>query len=82
MANRVNHQDIVKRLIATKSVDFKAIGSTFAELAPALSATDEPWETFCGTMRIFIRIFILRGGFGSPVESLGELRGVAEELKG
>ena len=83
MANRVNHQDIVKRLIESKSVDFKAIGQAFAEIAPGLSLADEPWEGFCGTMRTFIRLFIIRGGgLGNPVENLGELRGISGELKG
>ena len=35
MAHRVNHQEIVKKLIETKAIDFHAIGSTFAEVAPA-----------------------------------------------
>jgi hypothetical protein len=36
MANRVNHQEIVKRLIDAKAVDFAAIGKAFAEAGPSL----------------------------------------------
>jgi hypothetical protein len=83
MANRVNHQDVVKRLLENKAVDFGAIGKAVAELGPAMSMADEPWEGFCGTMRIFIRIFIIngpRGPFGNPVENLADLGNVAKEL--
>jgi hypothetical protein len=82
MANRVNHQDIVKRLVDTKAIDFKAIGATFAEVGPALSLADEPWEGFCGTMRTFIRVFIIHGPVLGNVEGLADLRAVAGELKG
>lgn len=82
MANRVNHQDIVKKLIDTKAIDFKAIGATFAEVGPALSMADEPWDGFCGTMRTFIRIFIINGPSIGGVEGLADLRGVAGDLKG
>jgi hypothetical protein len=83
MANRVNHQDVVKKLLDAKAVDFGAIGKAVAELGPAMSLADEPWESFCGTMRVFIRIFIIRGPgprFGNPVENLAELGNVAREL--
>lgn len=83
MASRVNHQEIVKKLIDTKAVDFKAIGQTFAEVGPGLALSDEPWETFCGTMRIFIRVFIIRGPiFENQLENLADLRTVSGAMKG
>ena len=39
--------------------DFKAIGNVVAELGPSMALADEPWEGFCGTMRTFIRLYIL-----------------------
>ncbi len=81
MANRVNQQDIVRKLIESQAVDFKAIGAAFAEVGPALALADEPWEGFCGTMRTFVRLFILSGPLSGPVEELGRLRTVAGELK-
>jgi hypothetical protein len=60
MASRVNHQEIVKRLLDTKAVDFAAIGKTVGEIGPAMALADEPWEGFCGTMRTFIHVYILR----------------------
>ena len=89
MANRVNHQDVVKRLLDSKAVDFKAIGNVVAELGPVISMADEPWESFCLTMRIFIRIFVIHGPHGpvfvgpgprNPIENLGTLANVAKEL--
>lgn len=83
MANRVNHQETVKRLLDAKAIDFGAIGKAVAEIGPSISMADEPWETFCGTMRAFVRIFVIHGPVGgNPVEDLGALRGVANELKG
>jgi hypothetical protein len=66
------HQQIVKRLIDSKAVDFAAIGKAVAELGPSLATADEPWENFCGTMRVFIRIYRLRE-VATPVENLAEL---------
>jgi hypothetical protein len=81
MAQKANHQDLVKKLLDTKSVDFAAIGKVVAEVGPALSLADEPWEGFCGTMRYFVRIFIINP-FPGPVENLPGLRAAAGELKG
>lgn len=86
MANRVNHQEIVNAVLKSKSVDFAAIGKTFGEIGPSLSLADEPWESFCGTMRYFIRVFILNPFPGGPLagqfQDLSQLREVAAELKG
>jgi hypothetical protein len=81
MAARINHQDLVKKLIENKSVDFKAIGQTVAELGPSLAMADDPWDVFCGTMRTFIHLYVLPHG-GNPVENLNQLRGIAGEIKG
>ena len=51
MSNRVNHQEIVKKLLDAKVVDFSAIGKTFAQIGPSLALADAPWEGWCGTMR-------------------------------
>ncbi len=83
MANRINHQEVVKKVLEMKAVDFAAIGATLTELGPALALGDEPWDGFCGTMRTFIHIYVLPGTRGAPsVENLGQLRGVATELQG
>jgi hypothetical protein len=72
MANRVNHQDIVKRLLDSKAVDFAAVGKAVTELGPSMALADEPWEGFCGTMRYFIHLYRLPGPFagGNPVEQV------------
>lgn len=81
MANRISHQEIVKKLLDTKAVDFGNIAKVVAEVGPTISMADEPWDGFCGTMRRFVHIFILNPGVtGNPVENLGQLRGVAGEL--
>jgi hypothetical protein len=74
------HQEIVKKLLDTKAVDFAAIGKAVAELGPSLATAEEPWEGFCGTMRIFIHLYRVNTP-GLPVENLGELSGVAEKLR-
>jgi hypothetical protein len=85
MATRINHQEIVKTVLDSKAVDFAAVGRLMAEVGPGLALADEPWESFCGTMRMFIRIFILNPpGFpyGNAFGEFGQLRDVAGELKG
>jgi hypothetical protein len=82
MATRLNHQEIVKKLLDSKAVDFTAIGKMVAELGPGMSLADEPWENFCGTMRRFIRVYVINPGFDNPVENLGALNTAARELKG
>jgi len=82
--NRINHQDVVRRLLDSKTVDFAAIGKVVADLGPTLSVADEPWEGFCGTMRYFIRFYIItppRGG-GPTVEDLGGLRNASSNIAG
>jgi hypothetical protein len=82
MAARVNHQETVKRLLDSKAVDFAAIGKAVAELGPSLSLADEPWEGFCGTMRYFIRVYIVNPRAGvTNVEDLGGLRSATTELR-
>jgi hypothetical protein len=82
MSNRVNHQEIVKKLLDAKVVDFTAIGKAVAEIGPSLSLADEPWEGFCGTMRTFIHILIIHPTVGGVnVENLDALRGAAGELR-
>lgn len=68
MARRVDHQEIVRRVLEEKGVDFAAVGRIVAEVGPSLSLADEPWEGFCGTMRTFFHCFIVRGG-PVPVET-------------
>jgi len=85
MARRVSHQDIVQQVLDTKAVDFAAIGKLVSQVGPTLSVADEPWEGFCGTMRMFIRIFILNPPWPppwGPFADLGQLRNIAGELKG
>jgi hypothetical protein len=81
MANRINHQEIVKRALDTKAVDFAAIGKMVAELGPVVSMADEPWEDFCGTMRFFVRFYILNPRPGGNVENLDALRGATGGLQ-
>jgi hypothetical protein len=84
MSQRLNHQEIVKKTLDSKAVDFAAIGKVIAELGPSVSLADEPWEVFCGTMRFFIRHYIVNfhGPLGGgPVENLGALRAAAGEIR-
>lgn len=71
-----NHQEIVKKLLDTKAVDFTAIGKMVADLGPSLSLRDEPWENFCLTMKLFLHVYRRPYPFpwpNWPIESLGKL---------
>ena len=59
MANRVNHQEIVRKVLDEKAVDFAAVGRVVAEIGPSLSLADEPWDGVCGTMRYFFHCYII-----------------------
>ena len=81
MAVRLTHQDVVKRFLDAKAVDFGAIGKAVSELGPSAALADDPWDIFCGTMRRFVRVYVLDGPRGPVLEELGALRGAAGELK-
>lgn len=80
MANRISHQDVVKRLLDAKTVDFAAVGKAVADLGPSMSLADEPWDIFCGTMRRFFHVYILNLPGRPQVDDLGGLRGAAGEI--
>lgn len=81
MAKRVDHQQVVQKLLDDKAVNFKAIGDALATLGPSLALAEEPWDGFCGTMRTFVHVYRLNG-FNNPVENLAKLESVAQELQG
>jgi hypothetical protein len=60
MGTRVSRQEVVKKFLDTKAVDFAAIGKVVAEIGPSLAMADEPWEGFCGTMRTFFHCYIIQ----------------------
>jgi hypothetical protein len=86
MAHRIGHQEIVKSVLDAKAVDFDAVGKVVAKIGPTISLADEPWEVFCGTMQLFVRVFRLDPPIGFPPRlgsalDLSQLRDVAAELK-
>lgn len=81
MSNRVSHQEVVKKLLDSKAVDFNAIGKIVSEVGPSMALADEPWEGFCGTMRYFIHIYRIYNP-GVPVSSLPELGAATREIVG
>jgi hypothetical protein len=72
-----NHQEIVKKLLETKAVDFAAVGKMVAELGPSLSLAEEPWDGFCGTMRTFFHCYIINNP-GVNVENPTALRNATQ----
>ena len=70
-----SHHEVVKKLIDNKAVNFDVIGKIVAELGPTLALSDDPWENFCGTMKMFIHLY--RRPFHGPylpIENLENLR--------
>ena len=73
-------REIVSTLIETKAINFQAIGEALAKHGPSMAFVLDGEEGFCGTMRYFVRTFILHG----PVVQLPDLSGlrqVAGELR-
>ena len=81
MVKRVDHQEVVQALLESKAVDFEAIGSTLARMGPALAASDEPWESFCLTMRMFVWTYRFPGPRGPILDDLAALRDESSELR-
>jgi hypothetical protein len=82
MVKRVNHQEVVEQLLESNAINFEAIGSTIAKLGPELVVADEPWESFCLTMRIMIWVYRFPGPRGPVFGDLDILRDQASELQG
>ena len=80
MVKRVDHQEVVGQLLESKAIDFEAIGNTLARLGPQLAMTDEPWESFCLTMRMMIWVYRFPGPRGPLVTDLEALRVESSEL--
>jgi len=76
------HQEIVKSIISSKAVDFEAIGRVVSQLGPGLAVSEEPGDAFCGTMRVFIRLYRLNMSETTPLENPAALGNVAGELRG
>lgn len=76
------HKEITKSILDAKIVNYEALGKTFSSLGPALALRDDPWETFCGTMKFYIRIFRLPPiGPGSHVlDRLERLENLGNQL--
>jgi hypothetical protein len=81
MVARVNHQEVVAALLESKAIDFDAIGATVAKLGPQLAVADEPWESFCLTMRMMIWVYRIPGPRGPGLDDLGALREHSSELR-
>jgi hypothetical protein len=82
MVARVNHQEVVAALLESKAISFDAIGSTIAKLGPDLAVSDEPWESFCLTMRMMIWVYRIPGPRGPILNDLEALRDQSSELRG
>ena len=75
-------RQVVAELIDSGAVNFEAIGAAVAKFGPsaALDGWGDDW--FCGTMRLFIRIYRLPGPLG-PLGDIGALREeIGQELRG
>ena len=77
-----NSRDITKKLVASKLVDYGALGKMVTELGPQLALLDDPWENFCGTMRYFIRVYRLPpiGSRVPELDHLDRLMGLDKQL--
>lgn len=80
--NRVNHQEVVGQLLESGAINFEAIGQTVSKQGPSLVMSDEPWESFCLTMRIVLWVYRFPGPRGPILGDLGGLRDQATELQG
>jgi hypothetical protein len=79
----LTHQDVVKRMLESKAVDFEAAGRMLAELGPQVALwgdRDDPWENFCQTIRFFFHIYRRNPRDVMAVEDLAQLRDAVGKL--
>jgi hypothetical protein len=82
MADRIDHQHVVTQLLESKAIDFEAIGNTVAKLGPSLALQEEPWDSFCLTMKMMVWVYRFPGPFGGPIGDLAALREQSSEIRG
>ncbi len=82
MVKRVDHQEVVNHLLESNAINFDAIGGTISQLGPSLIVSEEPWESFCLTMRIVLWVYRFPGPRGPILDDLGGLRDQTSQLRG
>jgi hypothetical protein len=78
MNNSELHNQIVRRVIETKAIDFGAVGKVISEFGAAAALSDDD-DLFCLTGPHMIR-FLRPTGAANTVETLPALRALATEL--
>lgn len=76
----IRNEEIGRRLIASKAIDFKAIGTLVAELAPELAVSGIGHRIVLVGRPVILACILQAGEFGERVGILGDL-GVSEALK-
>lgn len=75
-------REIVQDLLDSGAVNFQAIGATVSKFGPSVALDGWGDDWFCGTMRMFIRLYRLPGPIG-PLGDIGVLREqIGPELRG
>jgi hypothetical protein len=75
-------REVVAELIDSGAVNFEAIGAAVAKYGPSVALDGWGDDWFCGTMRLFIRLYRLPGPRG-PLGDIGALREeLGQELRG
>jgi hypothetical protein len=76
----MKNEEIGRRLIAAKAIDFRAIGNVVAELAPELAVSGIGHRIVLIGRPVITACILQAGDFGERIGSLGNL-GVSEALK-
>lgn len=76
----IRNDEIGRRLIASKAIDFKAIGNLVAELSPELAVSGIGHRIVLVGRPVILACILQAGEFGERVGILGDL-GVSEALK-
>jgi hypothetical protein len=76
----MRNEEIAKRLVASKAIDFKAIGNLVTELAPELAVSGIGHRIVLVGRPVILACILQAGEFGERVGLLGNLA-VSEALK-
>lgn len=79
MGKVISNEEVVKRFVDSKAVDFKAIGSLVAEMGPEIAASDSGHKMVLVGRPFIVACFLQAGEQFGRIEELGNA-GLGEAL--
>lgn len=69
----MKNEEIVRRFVEAKAIDFKSIGAVISELGPHLAVSDEGFRGVLIGRPFILACFMPAGDLAHPASQLGEV---------